>query len=987
MIPAASLSRRLRRHWALVAVCAAFLLAGALALGAYDQHTVDGPPLRAIGNAAVDYLAGDGERAFDQLHFWHDRYYGALVEAPLALTKRVLGDRWSQRVKHVPIHLFFLFGGVCCYLLALRMFGSRLLALAAMVLFLLHPRIYEHSFINSKDVPFLVMFMVSLYLTHRAFRRETLGAFLLCGVGVGLLVNLRIMGLALFAAVLVLRGLDLAFAGSAAGRKRALLTGTGFALAAMLTYYASLPVLWTDPVGRFAELLTDLGSHPHRLIELFRGEWRYGPQGPSFDYVPVWIGITTPLATLLLVLIGAVALAGGAWRRPRDLLRDGPLRFGLLLLAIPVVTVVAVVVLENNVYNGWRQLFFLYAPLLLLAVCGLRAITVSVGRWPRAGAYTLAGAAIAVAAVSLVRIHPYGVLHFNSLTDRATPEGLSSTWEIEHWLIRKQTLGATFVGVAADYPAGPLFYASSRWHPDHLLSAEDRKRFVHTSAFRSGGRNFLDVRHDQWCPDLPGARERRLYSVVLSCVVDPVAYLGGYRRAALATEPLARARFAAYRLDGAMVYLRDDCSAEDMDLQFFLRVHPVASGDVPDRLREFPAHHGAYGFEKRDFAFTEYGASIDGNCVAVARLPDYPIAHIETGQYTPAWAEAARRAVAGGELRARGRFDIWLDEDERTLTYIREGCTAQDIGGRFFLHVYPVDAGDIPGWREEHGFENYNFQFDEHGARPGDGSCVAVAPLPAWPIASIQTSQDGGARWSARFAFSRPEVDAAALAGEPLARSVFDVWRDGEALIYVKDGCTEEDAERAFFLHLYPVDEADLPAASREYGFENRDFHLWERGGLADGDRCVAVAPLPDWPIASVRTGQYDKEGALWDVRFPLARGEMDPLALGEPLVRAVFDVWLDGEALVYVKDGCTEDDADAAFALHLYPVDANDLPDAAREHGFENRDFLLWERGGRADGRCVAMVALPHYPIARVETGQYGDTGRRWWVEFAPTE
>ena len=201
----------LRRHWALWTVCAFFLLVAAFTLDDYGAW-IDTWPQRVIGNAALDYLAGDGERAFEQLHFTWDRYYGAVLEAPLALAERILGleHGWDVYLgRHFLSHLFFLAGGVCCYLLVLRMFDSRVLALIATVLFLLHPRIYAHSFYNSKDVPFLAAFMIALFLTHRAFRHDTLGAFLLCGVGVGLLVNLRIMGVVLFAAVLALRALDL----------------------------------------------------------------------------------------------------------------------------------------------------------------------------------------------------------------------------------------------------------------------------------------------------------------------------------------------------------------------------------------------------------------------------------------------------------------------------------------------------------------------------------------------------------------------------------------------------------------------------------------------------------------------------------------------------------------------------------------------------------------------------------------------------------
>ena len=608
--------------------------------------------------------------------------------------------------------------------------------------------------------------------------------------------------------------------------------------------------------------------HPHVAFNLFRGEWLYTRHGPPLDYVPVWVAITTPPATLLLAALGAAALAGRGIRRPRALLRHGPVRFGLLLAILPVAVTVAVVASESNTFDTWRHLYFLYAPLLLLAIFGLREfVRAGRGRRMRAGAYALAGAAIAVAVVSMVRIHPQERLYFTLLTDRATPGRLASTWE--HW--PRAHARAAFADIAGEYPSGPL-YVSSGWTPGRSFPAEDRERLVFTRAFRSGERNFLETRHGQWCPDLPGARERRVYTVLLHCMVDPVAYLGGYRRRALATEPLDRSRFDAYRVGGVMVYVRDNCSPEDMDLRFFLRVHPVAAADVPDQLRVFPGHRGTYGFERRDFTFAEYGASVDGNCVAVTGLPDHPIARIETGQYTADWAEAARRAVADATPAARSYFDVWLDAEERTLTWVREECSAEDVNVRFFLHVYPVDEADIAAaWRVEYGFERLNFGFREYGARLEDGACVAATPLPPYPIANIHTGQfviGEDALWSARFAFSPPEVDPAALAGEPLARGVFDVHRDGDALVYVKDGCTKEDAEAAFFLHVHPVDAADLPAASREYGFENRDFHLWERGGLAAGDRCIAVAPLPAYPVASVRTGQYDATGQLWAVEF-----------------------------------------------------------------------------------------------------------------------
>ena len=833
MIPAASIARRLRRHWALWVAVALFLATGTRGVDIHGPF-IDIASLRPLGNAQLDYVLGDGERAFDQLIAPGDRYYGVAVETPLALIERLLDGSRVFAGRAFLTHLFFLAGGVCCYLLVLRLFNNRLLALVAVALFLLHPRIYAHSFYNSKDIPFLVMFMLSLYLLHRAFRRETVGAFILCGAVVGLLVNLRILGLLLFAAVLALRALDLPAASGGKERRRILLTGGAFALAAVLALYGTLPGIWTDPAGQFVA-----GIRHFRIL---------GENGLAYDEWLVLLGITTPPATLLLILIGAVALAWHALRHPHEILRNSPLRLALLLAALPVFTVVTAVAFDVRFYG--RHLFFLHAPLLLLAIVGLGWLVGAGregGRWPRAGAYGLAGTAVAVALVSMVRIHPYEDSYFSVLTDRTTPERVISRYGVGH---QSHVVKGALGDIIEDHPSGKLALMVAQ--PYRITPRDDLKRFVATRDFRSGERNFL-VLGAFGGPCSAPLYTGRVYASTLWCVVDPVAHFGGYRREALATEPLDRSRFDAYRVDDVMVYVRDGCSAADMDLRFFLHVHTANGQRHPS-------------IERRVFDFAELGVRIDGDCVAVHPLPDYPIAHIETGQYTPGHARDALRAVAGREPLARSHFTIWLDPDGQRLIYAREECSVRELRGRAFLHVYPVAEESLSDQRAKHGFDNLDFDFGAHGVL-ADGICVVTASLPDYPIAHIRTGQPD--EWAAWVTVSPPAVDPAALAGEPLARAVFDVWLDGDALVYVKDGCTEADAAAAFFLHLYPVDADDLPDASREHGFENRDFHLWQQGTRTDG-RCVALVALPDYPIARVETGQYDATGRLWWVDFAL---------------------------------------------------------------------------------------------------------------------
>ena len=193
------------------------------------------------------------------------------------------------------------------------MFGSRWVALLAMLLFLLHPRLYAHSFFNSKDIPFTVMFIIGLYLTHQAFRRDTVGAFALLGIVAGLAVNMRPFALLLPAAVLAMRGLDWGFAFNPMRRKRVLVTGGVFAAAALLAVYVSQPYYWENPL-RFFDSLPTLSQHPTVLEQLFQGRAILSDAVPP-QYIPVWFGITAPPVALLLGAWGRWRFAGGVCAR------------------------------------------------------------------------------------------------------------------------------------------------------------------------------------------------------------------------------------------------------------------------------------------------------------------------------------------------------------------------------------------------------------------------------------------------------------------------------------------------------------------------------------------------------------------------------------------------------------------------------------------------------------------------------------------------
>ena len=260
------------------------------------------------------------------------------------------------------------------------MFGSPALALCAMLLFLLHPRIYAQSFFNTKDPAFLSAFMIALYLLHRAFERRTVWAFACAGVAVGLLANIRSMGALLYAAALGLIALDFCISATnrafrldadpQAGMGRILANAAAFAIAAPITLYLTWPLLWTNPLSEFFRALTTATEHPLPIIQVFMGETVHSSDIPPHFHM-TWMAITTPPMTLALAGAGAAATLWRGAARPLDALRNTETRFRLMIVACLALTLAALAVFRPNGTDGWRQAYFLHAPLCLLAACGL----------------------------------------------------------------------------------------------------------------------------------------------------------------------------------------------------------------------------------------------------------------------------------------------------------------------------------------------------------------------------------------------------------------------------------------------------------------------------------------------------------------------------------------------------------------------------------------------------------------------------------------
>ena len=874
--------RAVAPHWGALLALALFLGAGLAILDDYGVWA-NGAYQRWLGGATLAHLAGEA----NALPTDHNRFYGAAFDGTLRIGESIFGlkeGRGAWLSIHLLTHLFYLVGGLFAYLLARRLFGGKAIAVFAMLLFLLHPRLYAHSFFNTKDIPFFTMFVITLYLTHRAFARDKVSAFMLLGFAVGVLLNLRIMGLVAFTAIFGFLALDFVAARGWMERKRALLAAGAFALTGALTVYALLPHLWPDPLRRSVDWWATLSSHPSVFEQAFRGVVYRSADFP-WEYVPVSFSISSPPFALFLGAIGVMAVLARGAKAPWLTLRNARLRFGPLLIMCFVLPNLAVVLFDVNIYDGWRHLFFLWAPFSLLAAFGLQEALSAFGRGRlRRAALVGALASLALTVISMALIHPNQSAYFNFLVDRVAPEHLRRQYDMGESVQTARLALKWFSENAVALGDGePLITGTAenlvRGNATILPKAE-RDRL---SANLSLDGFTLGVGFGEpW--GLETYKVKVYDNTILAMQMKPD--LGDVYEKVASKEPMVRSFFNVYYEDEAVIYVKEPCNETEamLDGNFIIDFIPHRNEDLRS------ADHRAAGFERLMFKFTRYGAAFDGKCVAAVPAPYYSVAAIRTSQSarkvgTLIW-EAEFRADAAyqdiyakirqEEPAARSVFDIHLADG--ALVYVKEPCAPSDADLDFFLHLFPERIGDLPEDRKQHGFDNPGFHSLLRRGAVFDGKCVASVPLPDYAIAAARTGQrteDGAVSWETAFSFN-PEPYAAAYAEarrvEPAARSVFDVHLADGALVYAKSPCDQRDTEARFFLHITPERAGDLPEARRDARFDNLDFDFFLHGSYFNGN-CAAKMPLPDYSIAGIRTGQFASgAGEIWDVEFEVER-------------------------------------------------------------------------------------------------------------------
>jgi hypothetical protein len=396
---------------------------------------------QTYGRLLWDYYAS-GLRDDAVFRYENLYLYGGLVDLAVEAAQRLLPFH-PYDTRHLVQAGFGLLGIAGTFATARWLAGASAGLLAA-VLLSLSGVYWGGQFTNGKDVPFAAGMIWLAYFGCRllaAYPRPGFAAAAGFGAALGLTLGVRVgallavISLALAAAVLLVR--QIARCGAAA----ALGDGLRFAvrlLPAFLLAYALMAVFWPwSALAPLNPLRAVTGLTHFAFIEtLFAGRLYPADQVPP-GYLAWYLAIKLPEAVLLGVLLAAVA-GGAALAQGSRRMSDDPAVRGWPLLGLAVAVPLCVALLMRPaLYNGVRHFLFLAPPLCVIAAAGwTAAIGHGAAPWPpprrvRLGLAAALAALLAVPLITLIRLHPFEYVYYNSLAGGVA--GADRRYELDYW--------------------------------------------------------------------------------------------------------------------------------------------------------------------------------------------------------------------------------------------------------------------------------------------------------------------------------------------------------------------------------------------------------------------------------------------------------------------------------------------------------------------------------------------------------------------------
>jgi len=444
---------------------------------------------RKLGIMTLDYVF-----KHDPALFQTNNFYGSAFQVALVGLERIFKLTGNLKnvylMRHLAIFLLFYAGVFFFYRLCIYRFKDRKMGLIGSLFLVLSPRIFADSFYNSRDIPFLSLFIISVYTLILYLENKTFARALLHGLTSAFLINIRPIGVIMLFFTMVFVMLDLFMPKPLKQDNR-----RGFS--SFLIYMCASgfftvlfwPLLWGYPVHNFMILskrFMHFFSERPMFYILYLGNYIKTSELP-WHYIPVWMAITTPISYLVLFIIGCVSSV--------KLLFNEPSRFyfaqrcDFVFIFWFFLPLIYVGVFKQPLYDGWRHLFFIYPAFLMIALMGLKDVFVFAGTVYQGFGCKTVTAVLAIFIVLnlinvarfMVRYHPYQNVYFNILAGKNMAD-VKNKFELDYWGLSYRKALEYILKNDADEAVKVYVNNLPGVFNSYMLNPSDRKRLVYVKS-------------------------------------------------------------------------------------------------------------------------------------------------------------------------------------------------------------------------------------------------------------------------------------------------------------------------------------------------------------------------------------------------------------------------------------------------------------------------------------------------------------------------
>jgi len=424
-----------------------FLVYLLIGLSIFDDYGIswDEPSNRMQGIVSYNYLFNNDKHLLN----YKNNEYGVAFHLPLVIIEKILNLKDSREIyllRHLLTFISFYISSIFFFLICKSYFRSNLLGFLGTICLILSPRIFAHSFYNSKDLVFLSFFIISIFTLISFLKEKNYSRLIYHSLTSAFVIDIRITGILIPALTIILFIID-SFKENLTLFiiKKSIINLFLYILITIFFTILFWPYLWESPLVNFIEAYKSFSKYNWGGEVLFMGDFMKAKEYIPWYYSIVWLAITTPIFYIINFLIGISYYFKKIYKEKLNfILSDQNHEYIILLwFFCPLITVI---LLKSALYDGWRHLFFIYPAFIFISLRGISTV-LNYFKNTEFKINSYKTAIISYLIISLLYIsyimintHPYQNVYFNMLAGKNLKE-IKQKYDLDYWgLSYKQAL-------------------------------------------------------------------------------------------------------------------------------------------------------------------------------------------------------------------------------------------------------------------------------------------------------------------------------------------------------------------------------------------------------------------------------------------------------------------------------------------------------------------------------------------------------------------